>query len=98
MIASDFFPPQFKNLDGLKEDCLNAKRMGFAGKFSIHPLNLDMINETFQPTEAEIDLAQRVVAAYREAAAQGRGSTSVDGMMVDMPVFRRALQTLGQTE
>jgi citrate lyase subunit beta/citryl-CoA lyase len=80
----------FRNPEGLRQNALASKKIGFKGKFAIHPAQIDIINEVFSPSAAEIDYAQRVVAAFDEAARAGRGSTSLDGKVVDVPVARRA--------
>jgi citrate lyase subunit beta/citryl-CoA lyase len=80
----------FRNPEGLRQNALASKKIGFKGKFAIHPAQIDIINEVFSPSAAEIDYARRVVAAFDEAARAGRGSTSLDGKVVDVPVVRRA--------
>jgi citrate lyase subunit beta/citryl-CoA lyase len=80
----------FRNPEGLRQNALASKKIGFKGKFAIHPAQIDIINEVFSPSAAEIDYAQRIVAAFDEAARAGRGSTSLDGKVVDVPVVRRA--------
>jgi citrate lyase subunit beta/citryl-CoA lyase len=80
----------FRNPEGLRQNALASKKIGFKGKFAIHPAQIDIINEVFSPSAAEIDYAQRVVAAFDEAARAGRGSTSLDGKVIDVPVVRRA--------
>jgi citrate lyase subunit beta/citryl-CoA lyase len=81
---------QFRNAEGLRRDALKAKRCGFKGKFAIHPAQIDIINEVFSPSAAEIEQARRVVAAFEEAERRGRGSTSLDGKVIDVPVVKRA--------
>jgi citrate lyase subunit beta/citryl-CoA lyase len=80
----------FRNPEGLRQNALASKKIGFKGKFAIHPAQIDIINEVFSPSAAEIDYARRVVAAFDDAARAGRGSTSLDGKVVDVPVVRRA--------
>jgi citrate lyase subunit beta/citryl-CoA lyase len=80
----------FRNPEGLRQNALASKKIGFKGKFAIHPAQIDIINEVFSPSQAEIDYARRVVDAFDEAARAGRGSTSLDGKVVDVPVVRRA--------
>lgn len=89
---------QFRDSGGLRRDALAAKRRGFKGKFAIHPAQIDIINELFSPSAAEIEHARRVVAAFAEAERQGRGSTSLDGSVVDVPVVKRARALLEATE
>lgn len=80
----------FRDPDGLKQNALTAKKIGFKGKFAIHPAQIDTINATFSPSSAEIEHARRVIAAFEEAERAGRGSTSLDGKVVDVPVVKRA--------
>jgi len=84
--------PYFKlrDLDGLRANSAHAKSIGFKGKFAIHPEQLDALNECFSPSAAEIAHAERVVAAFDEAERRGRGSTSLDGWVIDVPVVKRA--------
>jgi citrate lyase subunit beta/citryl-CoA lyase len=84
--------PYFKlrNPDGLRESALRAKSIGFKGKFAIHPEQIDTLNDCFSPSAQEIAHAERVVAAFEEAERRGRGSTSLDGWVVDVPVVKRA--------
>ena len=88
----------FQDPDALRADAQRARWMGYGGKFAIHPAQLPVINETFSPTEAEIAYARRVVAAWDQAEAGGRGSLSLDGRMVDVPVVKRAQNLLAQAE
>ncbi len=81
---------RFRDAEGLRRDALAARRRGFKGKFAIHPAQIDIINEVFSPSAAEIEHARRVVAAFAQAERQGRGSTSLDGEVVDVPVVKRA--------
>jgi citrate lyase subunit beta/citryl-CoA lyase len=84
--------PYFKlrDPDGLRENSLRAKSIGFKGRFAIHPEQVDALNECFSPSAQEIAHAERVVAAYEEAESRGRASTSLDGWVIDVPVVKRA--------
>jgi len=84
--------PYFKlrNLEGLRDNSLKAKSIGFKGKFAIHPEQIDTLNECFSPSAQEVAHAERVVAAYEEAERHGRASTSLDGWVIDVPVVKRA--------
>ncbi len=84
--------PYFKLRDpgGLSANALAAKNIGFKGKFAIHPDQIGALNECFSPSPQEVAHAQRVVAAFEEAESRGRGSTSLDGWVIDVPVVKRA--------
>jgi citrate lyase subunit beta/citryl-CoA lyase len=80
--------------EGLRKSCLLARSLGFDGKWCIHPAQIPIVNEVFSPTEAEVQWAKKVVAAYEKANAAGSGAVSVDGMMVDAASVRMARGTL----
>ena len=82
------------NLEGLSRDVQQAKKCGFNGKFAIHPEQISVINDGFSPSCIQIDKARRIIEAFEEAELHGRGSTSLDGMVVDVPVVKRARNLL----
>lgn len=88
----------FRNLEGLRASSIRARRLGFNGRFAIHPGQIETINACFAPSQEEIEWARRVVAAYEEAEARGRGSTSLDGLVIDVPVVKRARAVLASIE
>lgn len=73
-----------KNPEGLKQACKVARAMGFDGKWCIHPSQIETVNETFVPSEDDIEWAQTVLSAYEAALKEGRGAISVKGKMVDV--------------
>jgi len=76
--------------EGLFRSCVEARAIGFAGKGVLHPLQIPIVMKAFRPTEAEAARAEKIVAAFAGAAAEGRGAISVDGQMVDAPVAEKA--------
>lgn len=89
---------RFRDSEGLKASSVAAKRLGFKGRFAIHPGQIDTINACFTPSEAEIDAAKRIVTAFEAAERSGRGSTSLDGQVIDVPVVKRARAILAQAD
>jgi len=89
---------RFRDPQGLQQNALAARKIGFKGKFAIHPAQIDIINATFSPSPAEVEYARRVVAAFEEAECAGRGSTSLDGKVIDVPVVKRARALLEVAE
>ena len=88
----------FRDAEGLRRSVQAARRYGFSGKFAIHPAQIQTINEGFSPSDAEVEHARRVLAAFDEAEREGRGATSLDGMVIDVPVVRRARGLLALAE
>ena len=90
VFAYDGAFPDIRDSAGYVAEARMARQLGFWGKSCIHPNQVALANEAFGPDAAELEHAQRVVAAAREAAAQGRAAFTVDGKMVDVPFIRRA--------
>jgi len=84
----------YKDLDAFRETIRRSRRLGFRGASVIHPAQVPVLNEEFAPSADEVASARKIVAAYEEAVAAGRGSISVDGKMVDVPVVLRAQEVL----
>ncbi len=72
-----------KNLDGFRDECVQGAEMGFDGKTLIHPSQVDIANDVWAPSEAEVEHARRVIEAFEEAVRDGRGVITVDGRMIE---------------
>ena len=83
-----------KNTEGLAKECKTAADMGFTAKLTIHPDQIDIVNEAFTPSVAEIEAATALVAAFEEQRAAGKMAFKFDGEMVDVPHLKRAQQVL----
>ena len=86
----------FRDTDALQANCESSRGIGFRGRFAIHPAQLETIHQVYSPSPKELERARREIAAFDEAAATGRGSTSLDGKVVDVPVVKRAQGLLEQ--
>ena len=73
----------FKDEEGLRAECVEGRDFGFDGKTLIHPAQLAIANEVFAPSDAEIDLSTRQIAAFEEAESSGQGVAVVDGKIVE---------------
>ncbi len=73
-----------------------ARDMGYAGKLCIHPRQVPLANTAFSPSSEEIDYSRRVLSAYDDAVAQGRGVIELDGQMVDAPMVTMAKMVLSR--
>lgn len=82
------------DLDGLAQDALFAKQLGFDGKTAINPRHLHIINRAFTPTQAEIDYAKEVLQAEADGRRAGKGAVSLHNKMIDAPIVARARYTL----
>jgi citrate lyase subunit beta / citryl-CoA lyase len=83
----------FKNLDALRAECLRARAAGFTGKLAIHPDQVGVINDAFQPSPAELQHARRVIAAFEKVP--GAGAVALDGTMLDIVHLQAAQRLVG---
>jgi citrate lyase subunit beta/citryl-CoA lyase len=81
-----------------KKSAERARRFGFSGGTCIHPGLVAALNEAFTPKPEEVAYARKLIEADRKAAAEGRGSFSVDGKMIDIPVIDRARKLIARHE
>ncbi|WP_373356586.1 CoA ester lyase [Pseudoroseicyclus sp. CXY001] len=88
--------PDIADLDGLARMASAARRDGFAGMMAIHPAQVAAINAAFSPSEAELDEARAIVAAF--AGAEGRGAVQLGGRMLDRPHLAAAERLLASAE
>jgi len=86
----------YRDLDGLRAEAMDARRDGFAAKLAIHPAQVPVINAVFTPTREAIAHAQTVVAAF--AANPGAGVVGFEGAMLDRPHLVRAERLLAQAK
>ena len=98
IVALDTPYVRFRDAEGLRREAESAATLGYKGKFAIHPAQLETINAVFTPREEDLEYARRVVAAWEESTAQGRGALALDGEMVDVPVVKRAYNLLELAE
>jgi citrate lyase subunit beta/citryl-CoA lyase len=80
--------------EGLEASTRLAQGCGFQGKMCIHPNQIAVVNRVFTPTNAEIDFAERVVAAFAQAEKEGSAAIQLDGKFIDYPIVYRAQRTL----
>ena len=89
---------EFRDLAVFRAEAEQGLDWGFDGKTLIHPAQLDIANAAFAPSEAEIDLARRQIAAFDEVTAKGGGVAVVDGKIVENLHIVTAKATLAKAE
>ncbi|HNP63094.1 MAG TPA: CoA ester lyase [Woeseiaceae bacterium] len=90
--AIDTVFTEFRNTEGLQHYAMKARRDGFSGMLAIHPVQIDIINAAFTPTQAELEHAERIVELF--AANPGAGTIGMDGKMIDRPHLVQAKRLL----
>jgi citrate lyase subunit beta/citryl-CoA lyase len=84
----------FRDMEALRGECLDAGRDGFTGKMAIHPAQVPVINEAFTPSAQAVAEARAILAAF--AGAGDVGVVGIDGKMYDRPHLRRAERLLAR--
>jgi citrate lyase beta subunit len=82
----------------LEAECRLARSLGLGGKLCIHPSQLPVVNRVFGPAAEDVTWARKVLEAYEEGLATGRGAVALDGQMIDRPVVERARRLLAESK
>ncbi len=69
--------------DGFRAECVQGAEMGFDGKTLIHPGQVEIANDVWAPSDADVEHARRVITAFEEGVAAGKGVVTVDGRMIE---------------
>ena len=80
----------FGDWDKFRKMVRRSRDFGFMGAGCIHPGQVTIVNEEYTPTTEEVEYARKIIKLDKEAAAAGRGSWSLDGKMIDIPIIVRA--------
>lgn len=94
--AIDTLHADYRDEAGLRLSSERARAEGFTGRLAIHPAQVPVINAAFLPTVAEIDFAERIVAAF--AAGGDIGTVGVDGKMIDRPHLLQSQRLLARAK
>jgi malyl-CoA/(S)-citramalyl-CoA lyase len=88
----------FSDTDGYLAAANRAAVLGYEGKWAIHPSQIELANQVYTPSEAEVTRARRIMQAMEEAAKAGKGAVSLDGRMIDIASIRMAEALLAKAE
>lgn len=69
--------------EGFAASCRQGRELGFDGKTLIHPKQLEAANAAFGPSEKDVAWARKIIAAFEEASAAGKGVVVVEGKLVE---------------
>lgn len=84
----------FRDLATFEGAATRARQLGCEGAGCIHPDQVVVLNRVFTPDPAKVEYARRVVDAFDDGLRKGTASVNLDGRMVDVPVYKRALVIL----
>ena len=74
-----------EDMDGMKKEAELVRNLGFTGKGSIHPKQINILNEVFTPSKEEITKAKRIIDQFH---ASHTGLVVIDGKLIEKPVLR----------
>ena len=90
VLAIDAIWQDLKDVEGLRQDCIIGKSLGYSGKSIIHPDQIIPAHDLFAPNKSEIEWAAKVCTVYEESTKKGKGATVVDGKMIDEVHYKQA--------
>jgi citrate lyase subunit beta/citryl-CoA lyase len=94
IVAIDQVVLAVDDADRFRQDALAGLALGYRGKNCIHPSQIPLCAEVYSPSTEEVDRARRLLAAYDEAVADGRGTANFEGQMIDTPLVTQARTVL----
>jgi citrate lyase subunit beta/citryl-CoA lyase len=83
---------------GLEREASKAKLLGFKGKMVTHPRHIDTVNRIFSPSEKDVEFSKKMVTAYKQAEAEGKGATVLDGKMIDIAMYNMGMDLITKAE
>ena len=87
-------PYTFSDVKGAVADARHAKQLGYRMKSLVDPAHAKAVNAVFTPSAAELAKARRIVAAFEKARAAGRDRATVDGALIEVPIYAAAKRLL----
>lgn len=88
----------FSDPDGYRAQGNRSAVLGCEGKWAIHPKQIELANDIFTPSEAEVTKAKRILEAMAEAQKSGAGAVALDGRLIDLASIRQAEALVAQSQ
>jgi len=88
----------FNDPEGYIAAANRAAVLGYEGKWAIHPSQIDLANQVYTPSQAEVSKARRIMDAMAQAAREGRGAVSLDGRLIDIASIRMAQALIAKAD
>ncbi len=89
---------EFRDMEGLRRECEHGRTLGMDGKTLIHPAQVEITNEIFSPSEAEVTWSRKIIAAFKQPENTARGVITVDGKMVERLHLQMSERTVAIAE
>jgi len=84
--------------EGYLAEAVRAAGIGCDGKWVIHPSQIALANQVFSPTEEEVALARRILAALDQHEEKAKGAVLFDGRMIGLASIRQAEVVVAKAE
>jgi malyl-CoA/(S)-citramalyl-CoA lyase len=88
----------FNDPEGYVAAANRAAVLGYEGKWAIHPSQIELANQVYTPSQAEVTKARRIIDAMAQAAKEGRGAVSLDGRLIDIASIRMAQALIAKAD
>jgi citrate lyase subunit beta/citryl-CoA lyase len=86
----------YSDINAISASAREARALGFDGASCVHPAVVPILNKAFTPDPIALDRARRMVAAFEQAEAEGRGAFAFEDEMVDLPIVERARRLIAR--
>jgi len=92
--AIDIVTIDYRDIESLRAEAEFGARLGYSGKQIIHPAQVEPVQTAFTPSDEAVAYARRIVETFEASQKEGKGAYSLDGKMIDMPLFKSAQRVL----
>ncbi|MDP3064161.1 MAG: CoA ester lyase [Chloroflexota bacterium] len=98
LVAIDSAWPAYADAEGFVKDTKAGAQLGYEGRVLIHPNQIEPAHAIYSPSNADVEQAREVVAAFESGLERGAASVPLRGSMVDWPVYRSAKEVLAKAD
>jgi len=99
IVALDAPFADFANMDDFRQNTLDGIQMGYEGRMIIHPSQISVSHELYSPTQDEVSEAKKIIKFFEEEGlSKGLAAVSLDGKMIDTPVYTSAQNVVARYE
>lgn len=86
----------YGDADGFNVQAMRTAILGCEGKWAIHPNQVALANEIYTPPAKEVERAEEILAAMKDAQSKGLGAVALKGVLIDAASIRQAQTIVSQ--
>ncbi|MBV9331384.1 MAG: CoA ester lyase, partial [Alphaproteobacteria bacterium] len=80
----------YQDPEGFRVQAGRTAVLGCEGKWAIHPSQVELANEIYTPPAKEVERAEAILGAMKQAHESGSGAATLGGVLIDAASIRQA--------